>query len=202
VAAGAEDAAEATTSEEAAIAPPEPPSPAAGEGDGPSAAEHPVASDPSEAETTLYDQSLDDELDLDEAAPGVEDEASAEAGGEAAAEPPIERLETVEHPLDPESQERETPSDEPAAGEAGLAEPASGDVALELGSEDLELEEPPAEELAPSDAGDEHEAQSGSSPKPGSREDVLADTPEFLRDAPENDELWFEQGEPKDFDFG
>ena len=32
-------------------------------------------------------------------------------------------------------------------------------------------------------------------------EDVPADTPEFLRDAPEDDELWFEQGEPKDFDF-
>ena len=32
-------------------------------------------------------------------------------------------------------------------------------------------------------------------------EDVLADTPDFLRDAPEDDELWFEQGEPKDFDF-
>jgi hypothetical protein len=31
--------------------------------------------------------------------------------------------------------------------------------------------------------------------------DFLADTPEFLRDAPEDDELWFEQGEPKDFDF-
>jgi hypothetical protein len=32
-------------------------------------------------------------------------------------------------------------------------------------------------------------------------EDVLADTPEFLKDAPEDDELWFEQGKPKDFDF-
>ena len=32
-------------------------------------------------------------------------------------------------------------------------------------------------------------------------EDVLEETPEFLRDAPEDDELWFEQGEPKDFDF-
>ena len=32
-------------------------------------------------------------------------------------------------------------------------------------------------------------------------EDVLEETPEFLRDAPENEELWFEQGEPKDFDF-
>jgi hypothetical protein len=35
----------------------------------------------------------------------------------------------------------------------------------------------------------------------GSDEDVLADTPEFLKDQPEDDELWFEQGEPKDFDF-
>ena len=32
-------------------------------------------------------------------------------------------------------------------------------------------------------------------------DDVLADTPEFLKDAPEDDELWFEQGKPKDFDF-
>jgi hypothetical protein len=32
-------------------------------------------------------------------------------------------------------------------------------------------------------------------------DDVLADTPDFLRDTPEDDELWFEQGEPKDFDF-
>jgi hypothetical protein len=32
-------------------------------------------------------------------------------------------------------------------------------------------------------------------------EDVLEDTPEFLEDAPEDDELWFEQKPPKDFDF-
>lgn len=31
--------------------------------------------------------------------------------------------------------------------------------------------------------------------------DVLEDTPEFLEDAPEDDELWFEQKPPKDFDF-
>ena len=35
----------------------------------------------------------------------------------------------------------------------------------------------------------------------GDDEDVLEETPEFLRDQPEDDELWFEQGEPKDFDF-
>ncbi|HYH53640.1 MAG TPA: hypothetical protein VD761_05880 [Solirubrobacterales bacterium] len=32
-------------------------------------------------------------------------------------------------------------------------------------------------------------------------DDVLEDTPEFLEDAPEDDELWFEQRPPKDFDF-
>ena len=37
--------------------------------------------------------------------------------------------------------------------------------------------------------------------EPGDGEDVLEETPEFLRDAPESDRLWFEQGKPKDFDF-
>jgi len=32
------------------------------------------------------------------------------------------------------------------------------------------------------------------------QEDVLEGTPEFLEDAPEDDELWFEQKPPKDFD--
>ena len=32
-------------------------------------------------------------------------------------------------------------------------------------------------------------------------EDVLEDTPEFLEESPEDDELWFEQRPPKDFDF-
>jgi hypothetical protein len=29
---------------------------------------------------------------------------------------------------------------------------------------------------------------------------VLEDTPTFLEDAPEDDDLWFEQKPPKDFD--
>jgi hypothetical protein len=56
--------------------------------------------------------------------------------------------------------------------------------------------EPPAQ--AP--GGEEPSAR----PEPteeGDADDVLADTPDFLKDAPEDDELWFEQGEPKDFDF-
>ena len=38
-------------------------------------------------------------------------------------------------------------------------------------------------------------------PPASSHEDVLEDTPEFLEDAPEDDDLWFEQKPPKDFDF-
>ena len=32
-------------------------------------------------------------------------------------------------------------------------------------------------------------------------EDVLEETPDFLRETPEGEDLWFEQGPPKDFDF-
>jgi hypothetical protein len=33
-----------------------------------------------------------------------------------------------------------------------------------------------------------------------SDEDVLEETPEFLRETPEHDRLWFEQKPPRDFD--
>ena len=43
-------------------------------------------------------------------------------------------------------------------------------------------------------AGEQGEAQESS-------EDVLEETPDFLRDTPEQDRLWFEQRPPRDFDF-
>jgi hypothetical protein len=46
---------------------------------------------------------------------------------------------------------------------------------------------------------DEHEAAPAE--KRGSDEDVLDETPDFLEEAPEDDQLWFEQKPPKDFDF-
>ena len=77
--------------------------------------------------------------------------------------------------------------------EAPVGPPAIDEPALdEAPSDELELEDPvelPGEGGPPSAEGD------------GEAEDVLEETPEFLRDAPEDDELWFEQGEPKDFDF-
>jgi hypothetical protein len=113
--------------------------------------EEPDAVDAAEEETTIYD--------------------------EAASEPPIEALDTVEHEL-PEHEAEPEPSEEPVPEEAEEPEP-------------LEQEPGPAAE-------GEETSEEGESEQ---QEDVLADTPDFLRDAPEDDELWFEQGKPKDFDF-
>jgi hypothetical protein len=58
---------------------------------------------------------------------------------------------------------------------------------------------PAASQTEEEDSGEiAREPGSGSEDDP---EDVLEDTPEFLEDAPEDDELWFEQRPPKDFDF-
>jgi hypothetical protein len=48
---------------------------------------------------------------------------------------------------------------------------------------------PPADKAPPTDP-----------PRPG-HEDALEETPDFLEDNPEDDQLWFEQKPPKDFDF-
>jgi hypothetical protein len=48
----------------------------------------------------------------------------------------------------------------------------------------------------------EDEPEAGEPPPPvKSDEDVLEETPDFLEEAPEDDQLWFEQKPPKDFDF-
>jgi hypothetical protein len=62
------------------------------------------------------------------------------------------------------------------------------------------VEEPPAEEPRGEQPVEETESQVDYDPDTG-HEDVLEDTPEFLEDAPEDDDLWFEQRPPKDFDF-
>jgi len=73
-------------------------------------------------------------------------------------------------------------------------------------ADDEPEEEPSAEhELAAPEAPSEPEEDTPLPPAPptssSQHEDVLEDTPEFLEGAPEDDELWFEQKPPKDFDF-
>jgi hypothetical protein len=61
--------------------------------------------------------------------------------------------------------------------------------------------EPPA---PVSDEQDEEEYEDGKEDgyeTEAGNDDVLEDTPDFLEDAPEDDDLWFEQRPPKDFDF-
>jgi len=64
----------------------------------------------------------------------------------------------------------------------------------------------------PGDVLDETASEAGEAAKVDSRvaddhgtaesvEDVLEETPDFLRDTPEQERLWFEQRPPRDFDF-
>ncbi len=144
----------------------------------PATAEAPAVQQPLEPETpaerfadtqtpepsggAFYDQREDEPPAADEPAP-------AEGGTD---EPPIESLDTVEHPF--EGQIEDT-------GEAEAVEQPST-------AEEQQLT-------------DEEEVVEGELAEEGEGDDVLEETPEFLRDQPEDDELWFEQGEPKDFDF-
>ena len=144
----------------------------------------PDEQDAAEAQTAIYNQDPGGELELgelelepDPQGAAHEDVTPEEHGDDEAAEPPIETLDTVEHELPEHEPGLEAPpSEEPVPEQA--AEPEHQDPSAPTESEETseESESPP-------------------------QEDVLADTPEFLRDAPEDDELWFEQGKPKDFDF-
>jgi hypothetical protein len=64
------------------------------------------------------------------------------------------------------------------------------DQALEAPIIETEEGAEPEAESEPEAAGPEHKD-----------EDVLEETPDFLEEAPEDDQLWFEQKPPKDFDF-
>ena len=130
------------------------------------------------------EQRLSDELNQALEAP-LPDEPGAPPTEEAtaifdveAAEPAVEA--EVEEPLEEEEDFEEISEEHeiPATGEHEIVE------------EESEEQEPPP--LA---------ATEPNPPPAASHEDVLEDTPEFLEDAPEDDELWFEQKPPKDFDF-
>jgi hypothetical protein len=168
---------------------PEPPGAPAPEPEAPPA---PPAEPTQEHDSLASDEEVDLELDLDiedemediadlgdeELGDGEDSAPAAELAEPAtpAADPgPVESMDTVEHHFEDAIDEAEVVEDDASAEpEAEPAEPAAPAA--------------PAEPAAPPEEGEEGE-------------DVLEETPEFLRDAPEDDELWFEQGEPKDFDF-
>ena len=81
------------------------------------------------------------------------------------------------------------------------------DQALEAprDSESSLADEPEAEvidaEVVEESVVDEDEPEPDEPPAPRADEDVLEETPDFLEETPEDDQLWFEQKPPKDFDF-
>jgi hypothetical protein len=100
-----------------------------------------------------------------------------------------------EEDLDLDLESEDEPSREQAA-------PEPPPESFEPPIESLEtVEHPVPEEIEGEDAEAESEPSGDGEEESEGDDDVLADTPEFLKDQPEDDELWFEQGEPKDFDF-
>ncbi len=157
--------------EDEAFGPPsrpgEPDFPETGEGEAVAAEAAPLSPEPPEpAEPASETVLAEVPFEIDDPAAHLEVLSEPATSDEpAVAEPPIESLDTVEHPF------------EGAVEDTGEAEVVQAEPV-----------EPAPEHT------DEHPADEG-------EEDVLEETPEFLRDQPEDDELWFEQGEPKDFDF-
>ncbi len=190
--------------------------PAAQEPQAPIAEPEPPAEAVPEAEQSgFYDHGgdeLDLELDLDPVTPPPAEpeppapEAEALPAPEPApappaeppAEPPIESLDTVEHTptFEPPIESLDTVEHhfEGAIEDTGEAEALAPPPATETDEQDVV--EPPVE-----DTGEVEVVEGELEVEEEDEEDVLEETPEFLRDQPEDDELWFEQGEPKDFDF-
>jgi hypothetical protein len=131
------------------------------------------AADEDEEEDFFDEQRLSDELDQALEAPAAEEEDADEAFWEGS-----RSGRTAEHDL---SEKEPEPEPEPA-------EPNAEDhYEDEHVAEEEEDEEEPSEE------------RTALHDRP--EDDVLEDTPDFLEDAPEDDQLWFEQKPPKDFDF-
>ena len=87
------------------------------------------------------------------------------------------------------------PSDQPSGG----ATPEPRVVTPTTTDHDL----PPAPVTPASDREDAPAPVEGEPADEGTKsdEDLLEETPDFLREAPEGEDLWFEQGPPRDFDF-
>lgn len=111
----------------------------------------------------------------------------------------VEAVEEVEVTAAPET-ELEDEEDDEFWSDQRLSEELDQALDAPLPEEE---DEPSAEEQPPTaeeQTAEEQDAPASTEGK-STDHDVLEDTPEFLEDAPEDDELWFEQKPPKDFDF-
>jgi len=144
-----------------------------------------------EQPTELYD--VEGELGGAESPAPTEDELVEEEMGEPRLAPvdPLSGSDDVEEEREESEQEADDFFDEQRlSDELDQALEAPGETEAgetEAGEGEPEPEDRPEAGEPPSDREEE--------------EDVLEETPDFLEEAPEDDQLWFEQNPPKDFDF-
>jgi hypothetical protein len=143
-------------------------------------------------------------FDVEEAALGEIDlDAELKTPAERAREEHAHLEDTVDHPApEVESLGEELEAAAPAPAESAeldvpaaspVEEPEPGDPEVPGSTEEpesLEFDQLPGEPVEPRAREDDD-----------SDDDLLEETPDFLKDAPDGEDLWFEQGEPKDFDF-
>ncbi len=160
-----------------------------------------------EQPTEMYD--IEEELSISQAAAPSEEEIVEEEMDEPRLAP-VDPLAGLDEETKDEAQDEEYEEDEDFWDEKRLSDEL--DQALEAPSEveDREtiFDQPPVTEPEPESEPEpalEPESQpddEAEDPRPAAgEEDVLEKTPDFLEEAPEDDELWFEQKPPKDFDF-
>jgi hypothetical protein len=113
------------------------------------------------------------------------------------------RTEAPAEPADEEEEDEEFWSDQRLSDELdqALEAPLAENEPFEEEEAEPAPQVRPAEDARtnPEPQAEEEQSQTDYDPDTG-HEDVLEDTPDFLEDAPEDDELWFEQRPPKDFD--
>jgi hypothetical protein len=177
---------------------------------------HPPAEADPEEESAEYDffneQRLSDELDRALDAPTAGERAMPEYEEGAGAQGAIFDFESHGSYEEDPSEEVLRRADERAAAEEPPSEeyPRAAEPPSEEAPLDATVEQPrpnfdPPSEEAPQAAppkrnfAEEEDEENEYDPSTG-HEDVLEDTPRFLEDAPEDDDLWFEQKPPKDFD--
>lgn len=91
---------------------------------------------------------------------------------------------------------------EEAEGDVEASTSTEMDAIAEPGSTTTSTEMEAVPEPRPAGSTDEFEADDEEEDEfEDEDEDLLNETPDFLQDTPEGDRLWFEQGEPKGFDF-
>jgi hypothetical protein len=171
---------------------------------------HAIAEQPTEMFDVEAEMGTEDAPATEAASPSDEELVEAEVSEPplAPVEPATEIYAARSEPPAPEAPEEEEEDEEfwseqrlsdelDQALEAPFEEEDEPQGQLEPVSEEYEQPAPSTEEPA---EGEEPKSQADYDPDTG-HEDVLEDTPDFLEDAPEDDELWFEQKPPKDFDF-